>query len=574
MSPGIRIVVAGIAAAALAACAPASTSENGFEQLSREYLEWYFAVNPVRATFLGVHDHDARLPDLSHEGIARRTEELERWLAWLQAIDRETLHGDAVFDHEILDHAMRADLLELEEVRGWQRNPMRYNRVIATGISSLIDREFAPLEERLRSLMARLASIPDVTEAARANLSDVPRLWAELAARNTRGTLRFLAEDVPEAIEAQGGADLDPALSDAWSRAHAEALQRVGAFAAWLEEDLLPRAEDDFRLGAELFERKLFYEQHVSLSVEELRRMNDEAIAAYREWVAREAARLEPPASPVEAMERVTADSPGPEELLPVARRYVDQAREFIVEREIVTLPADAMPIIRPTPAFARSGFASMSTPGPFERRATEAYYNITNVDPEWTAEQQRQHLTYFNHAGLLGISVHEAMPGHFVQLLYRRQIATDVRKVFSASSLVEGWAHYTEQMMIDEGLGDGDPVVRLGQLRRALQRHARWNAGLSMHAFGTSVEEAAARFEEIAYFAPFPALRETQRGTYDPTYLVYALGRMEIFRLREDYRAYVEARGETFSLRDFHDRFLQLGLPIPLARRAMIPEG
>jgi uncharacterized protein (DUF885 family) len=165
-------------------------------------------------------------------------------------------------------------------------------------------------------------------------------------------------------------------------------------------------------------------------------------------------------------------------------------------------------------------------------------------------------------------------MPGHYVQLMWRDRLPSDVRKVFLPSSVVEGWAHYVEQMMVDEGLGDGDPTVRLGQLRRALQRHARWDAGLGMHVFDETVDEAADRFREIAYFAEFPALREAQRGTYNPTYLVYALGRMEILALREDYRRYVEARGEPFSLREFHDRFLSLGLPISLAREAMMPDA
>jgi uncharacterized protein (DUF885 family) len=213
-----------------------------------------------------------------------------------------------------------------------------------------------------------------------------------------------------------------------------------------------------------------------------------------------------------------------------------------------------------------------MSTPGPFETEATEAYFSITGVDPSWTPEEQEQHLTYFNYPGLLGISVHEAMPGHYVQLLYQRQLPTDIRKVFVPRSFVEGWAHYAEQMMVDEGMGDGDPRVRLGQLRRALQRHARWDASLALHVSNESVEEVAERFGEIAYFAPFPALRETQRATFEPTYLYYALGRMQILELREDYKRSLESRGKKFSLQEFHDRLLTLGLPLTLAREVLIP--
>ncbi len=302
--------------------------------------------------------------------------------------------------------------------------------------------------------------------------------------------------------------------------------------------------------------------------------MNEQAIREYQRWVSHEAARVDPSRPTAEVMAEITRDYPSPERLIPEAQQSVERARRFVERHGIVTLPEDRLPVVRPTPEFARSGFASMSTPGPFETRATEAYYNITNVDPGWSHEQQAQHLTYFNYPGLLGISIHEVMPGHFVQLMWRKRLPTDVRKVFLPASLVEGWAHYAEQMMIDEGLGDGDPAVRLGQLRRALQRHARWHAGLSMHAFDGSLIDAARRFEEIAFFAQFPAMREAQRGTYNPTYLYYALGRMEIYKLREDYRDYVEARGGRFSLREFHDRFLGLGLPISLAREALMPDA
>ncbi|HSH44431.1 MAG TPA: DUF885 family protein, partial [Longimicrobiales bacterium] len=199
------------------------------------------------------------------------------------------------------------------------------------------------------------------------------------------------------------------------------------------------------------------------------------------------------------------------------------------------------------------------------------AFFNITNVDPEWTAEEQAQHLTYFNYPGLLGVTVHETFPGHFVQLAFLRELDSPLRKVFAPRTLTEGWAHYTEEMVLDEGFGDGDPDLRLGQLRRALQRHARWHAALQLHAFGADLDSVVRDFMEIAYFDEFPARREVIRATYDPTYLYYALGRMQIFELREDYREHAEQRNQVFSLREFHDEFLSLGLPATIARDAML---
>jgi uncharacterized protein (DUF885 family) len=536
------------------------------------FLAWHFADQPVRATRLGIHDHDHALPNLSREANEQRTSDLRAWLLRLQAIDADLLSLDDRLDYQVLEHAIRAQLLELDEIRWWTKNPAHYTGAISGGVAGLADRDFAPVEERVEMILSRQSMIPQVLDAARANLEDVPALWAEQGVGQARGTARYFREDLIRALEAQGLEQAPEELRERLEEGTSAAADRMEAFADWLAEDLLPRADGDFRLGAELFERKLQYDEHVDLSVDELREINEREIERYHEWIAEVAAEIDPDRSPAEVMAEITSDFPSPDELIPTAERYQNELQAFIRENDILTLPTDDQPTVRETPDYARGGFASMSTPGPFETEATEAYYNITNVLPEWSEEQQREHLTYFNYPGLLGITVHESFPGHFVDFLYRPRIESRVRKVFNWGSLSEGWAHYTEQMMVDEGLGEGDPAIRLGQLRRAIQRHARWYAGLEMHAFGASVEEATDRYQEIAYFARFPAQQEVERGTRNPTYLYYALGRMQILQLREDYRAHLEEQGEEFSLRDFHDRFLQIGLPVALARQVLIP--
>jgi uncharacterized protein (DUF885 family) len=536
------------------------------------FLAWHFADQPVRATRLGIHDHDHALPDLSRPGQERRTADLNDWLGRLEAIDPDLLPADDRLDYRVLDHAIRGDLLELEEIQWWRKDPSLYIGAISGGISGLADRDFAPVEVRVDAILRRQSMIPRVLEAARENLEEVPELWAQQAVGAARGTARYLREDLSRALEAQGLGSVPGEVQRRLARGNEDAAVEMSAFAEWLEEDLLPRAEGDFRLGAELFERKLRYDEHVDLSANELREINEREIERYTAWIAEVAAEIDPDRDPAEVMAEITSDFPSPDELIPTAEEYQRELQAFIRENNIVTLPTDDRPTVRETPDFARGGFASMSTPGALETQATEAYYNITNVLPEWTEEQQREHLTYFNYPGLLGITVHESFPGHFVDFLYRPMIASRVRKVFNWGSLSEGWAHYAEQMMVDEGLGEGDPAIRLGQLRRAIQRHARWYAGLEMHAFGATVEEATDRYQEIAYFARFPALQEVQRGTRNPTYLYYALGRMQILQLREDYREHLEAQGHEFSLQDFHDRFLQIGLPISLSRQVLIP--
>jgi uncharacterized protein (DUF885 family) len=528
----------------------------------------------VRATRLGIHRHDGRLPELDRANLAARARRVERWLARLERIDREALPPDARRDHRILEYAMRAELHDLEEVRAWSADPMRYNRVLAEGVALLVDRELAPLDERLEALARRLEAYPRVIRAARRNLAGVPPLWAELAVESAEGTLSWLEQGVPAALEQQGLRALDVHPRARFRAVHDRALRHLRDWIAWLRTDLVPRADGDFRLGRDHFERKLRFEDHIELSVDELVEINERAIAEYRAWIEREAARIAPDEPAAEVVERIAATHPAADELIDEARRFVEEARSFVVSRGIVTLPADELPVVRPTPPYARSAFASMSAPGPFETGSSRAFYNVTNVDPSWSAERQAEHLTYFNRAGLLGISVHEVMPGHWVQLLYQRELDSDVRKVFPPGTLVEGWAHYTEQMMVDEGLGGGDPAVRIGQLRRALQRHARWQAAIALHTTDASIEDVARRFAETAFFAPFPALRETWRATYDPTYLHYAFGRMEILKLRQDWTRHKEERGEPASLGEFHDQLLRLGLPLPLAREALIPAG
>ena len=539
--------------------------KTSFSATAADYLAEYYAHHPVRATQLGIHGHDGELPRFDEGSVTARVVALKGWRRKLQAFDAKT------YDHQILSHAIAAELIELERVKSHRHNPMLYNRTIGRAVSSLIDRTFAPLDVRLDALSDRLARVPVLLATARESLVDVPPLWAEMALKLTRDTASFLETKLPAALEQQGLASVDAARRSRWTRIHRRAVVAVKRHADFLERDVLPKASGDFRLGRALFEDKLRYEEHVRLDVDQLKAMNEAEITRYQAWVARVAAEIDPDKPTAQVVAELVADHPPADGLLDAARNYVTVARDFIVKNNILTLPTDTLPIVRATPEYARTGFASMSTPGPFETRATEAYYNVTNVDPSWSADKQEQHLTYFNHPGLMGISVHEAMPGHFVQLLYVKRAASDLRRVFLPASLTEGWAHYCEQMMVDEGLGQGDPRIRLGQLRRALQRHARWYAGIALHVDGRSIEEVAARFAEIAYFAPFPALRETQRGSYNPTYLYYALGRMQLLKLRADYKKFREHNGDPYSLSAFHDALLELSLPISLSRDAMI---
>lgn len=539
-----------------------------FSSLEEEFLSWYYEADPVRATRLGIHDHDARLPDYDRGSVQRRIDDLLDFLSRLERIPITLLEPERRWDYAMLDFGIRSQLLELEEVRRWARDPRLYTGTLAGGLAALAQRDFAPVEERVRNLASRMEAASELLAAARSNLRNPPRLWTELAIQETLGLVSYLETDLPAALAAQAGGRPDHARLSAASERLATALT---GHAEWLEEELLPRSNGNFRLGRFLFERKLLYEEHTNLSARQLDELNREMIEEYRNRVAEVAAEIDHTRSPESVMDSITREYPEPADLIETARSMMLEAREWVLGNDIVTIPTERVPEVRETPPYARSGFASMDAPGPFEEGDLESFYNITNVDPSWTPEQQAQHMTYFNYPGLLGVTVHETFPGHFVQLAYMQEVESPLRKVFAPRSVTEGWAHYTEEMVLDETFGDGDPALRLGQLRRALQRHARWHAGLQLHAFGAEIEDVVRDYMEIAYFDEFPARREVIRATYDPTYLYYALGRMQIFELRSDYRQHVEEQGREFSLQAFHDEFLSLGLPVTVAREAML---
>ncbi len=541
-----------------------------FKRVSSAFLKAYYASHPIRATGLGIHAYDAQLPKLDAAARGERIAALKATLTELANIPRASLPTALGYDHQILEHAVRAELLELEKIRSWRHNPMGYGYRLGAAISSLVDRKFAPLDKRLEAAVARLQGFPALLAAAKANLADVPKTYASLGLKSLKGVVRFFNTDLQTALKAQGLAALPAPLQARWQAALKVAVSAVSEFANWLETELLPKANGDFRLGREVLEAKLRYEEHVSLTIDQLRDMNEAAIKRYTAWITAEAKKVDATKSAAQVIADIVKHHPTPETLIATADKYVKDAKKLVVAKNIVTLPMDTLPIVRPTPEYARSGFASVSVPGPFEDPKVAAYYNITNVAPSWSAEKKHQHLTYFNFPGLLGISVHEAMPGHYVQLAFRRRAASDLRKVFQTGSLVEGWAHYTEQMMVDEGLGDGDPKIRIGQLRRALQRHARWYAGLALHVYNVPLDKVVERYQQIAFFAKFPAQRESVRGTYNPTYLYYALGRMQILALRADYEKQRAAEGKPYRIGEFHDRLLSLNLPLSLARHAL----
>ncbi len=553
-------------ATGFAATAQSHAQANDFARFVDDYFAARFDTYPSEATSVGLHEHDGRLEDLSRERVQKRVAQLKGLLDALEAIDRGSLSFDESIDARILDGRIRGELLDLDTLREWERNPMIYAGLPGSAIDLIMKRDFAPAPERLQSVIGRLEAIPAVFQAARQNLVNPPREFTDLAIRMAGGSVGFFEGAVRDwGTQAAGD---DQALRARFQAANDAAVAALASFHAWLKDDLLPRSNGVYAIGTDHFLAKLRYDELMDLPLPDLLVTGEANLNRDYEAFVANARLIDPDKSAAEVMKALSDDHPTAEDLIPSVRRSVEAARQYLIDEGIVTIPSEVRPLIEETPPYARSGgFASMDTPGPFETKATEAFYYVTPVEADWDPDHKEEHLRLFNPPVVAMINVHEAYPGHYLQFLYAPRYPTKTRKLTSCGTNAEGWAHYCEQMMVDEGFGDGDPRIRLAQLQEALLRDCRYVAGIMIHTQGWTVEQAAKLFEEKAFQEPANAYEEARRGAYNPTYLYYTYGKLEIQKLREEY---LGQTGKT--LRDFHDAFVAQGsLPLPLVREILL---
>jgi uncharacterized protein (DUF885 family) len=547
---------------------PTPASGQPFAKFVDDYFDSRFDYVPSQGTDAGFHQYDTKLEDRSRARIEARIAELKSLLARLERFDRSKLSPDEAVDADALEGEIRGFLLDQETLRDWERNPMGYAGLPGSAADSLIKREFASPAERLRSLVAREKLIPAVYAAAKANLVNPPKEFTDLAIRMAKGSAGYFSGTVAQwAKEAAGG---DAALWNEFSQTNARAVEATRDFSDWLEKDLLPRSKGSYAIGAANFLAKMKYDDMVELPLPELLAKGEAQLAKDYAAFVETAKKIDPGKTPAEVMKMLSNEHPTAENLIPAVSRSVENARRFLVEKDLVTIPSEVRPRVEETPPFARSGsFASMDTPGAFETKATEAFYYVTPVEKEWDAKHKEEHLRLYNPYVVSIIDVHEVWPGHYLQFLYAPRFPTKTRKLVFCGTNAEGWAHYAEQMMVDEGFGGGDPKYRLAQLQEALLRDCRYVVGIKLHTQGMTVEEGARVFVEKGFQEPANAYEESRRGAYNPTYLYYTLGKLLIQDLRDEYRSRTGV-----SLKQFHDAFVaQGGLPIPLVRRILFRE-
>jgi len=533
-----------------------------------DLLAYLHEAHPTHATLDGVHTHDDLLEDLSRHAIDSEVHALAGYLRRLDEINKEGLTDVERLEHRMLTSNLQARMFELEDVRTWEKNPQQYSDILASSLAGQALFSHAPVAERARRVLSKLRQAPRLIQAARDNIKEPPGIFVKVGIETMRGALSFIDHDLPRAF-----ADLDDLhLLGDLADAQTEASHAVGAYVQYLEEEVAPKARASFRLGQNRFEQKLRLEEGLSIPVDRLLAIATRELKSTQEAFKTLAGRMNG-GDPIETWLKKKSDHPRPGELVKVGREQLGELATFLQRQSLITIPNGEQITVAPTPEFYRWSFASMWTPGPFETKPSRAYYYLTDVDPSWPPDRQDEHLRDYNYPTLWSISIHEVYPGHFLHYQHLRRVESKTRKsiMFAPASFVEGWAHYCEQMMIEAGFGRQDYSVKLGQLAEALIRLARFIVSIRLHAEDMSVEQGVRFFREEAFVEEASARREAERGTFDPTYLVYSVGKLMLLKLRQDYK---EQQGKSFSLKTFHDTLLGQGTaPFWLHRQLMLGE-
>jgi uncharacterized protein (DUF885 family) len=531
-----------------------------------DLLGYLHETHPTHASLDGIHLHDDLLEDLSRHGVDAETRALSGYLRRLDEIDGAGLTEIERLEHRMLTENLRGRMFELEEVRTWERNPQYYADIIASSLAGQALFTHAPIGDRARRIHSKLRQIPRVIQAARDNIKEPPGIFVKVGIETMRGALTFIDHDLPRALSDLDDMHLLGDLADAQQ----EASHAVGSYVEYLENDVAPRARASFRLGRERFERKIRYEEGLNVPIERLVAIALRELTATQE-AFRHAIGTAQGGDLLQTWNKLKGDHPQPGQLVEVAREQLGELKTFLERQSLVTVPPAEPVLVAPTPEFYRWSFASMWTPGPFELKPTRAYYYLTDADPSWPVERQDEHLRDYNMPTLWSISAHEVYPGHFLHFQHLRRVESKVRKsiMFAPASCVEGWAHYSEQMLVEAGFERQHPGFTIGQLAESLIRLVRTIVGIRLHAEDLSVEQGVRMFRDDAYLEEATARREAERGTFDPTYLVYSIGKLMFLKLRQDCK---QQMGKAFSLRTFHDTVLGHGTaPLWLHRRLLL---
>ncbi len=568
-----------VLAAPSLAVAAAPDADASFRSLVDRFYAAALPYEPSTATSLGIHDYDSKLEDWSQSTIQTEIRGLHYYMSKFDAFPVAGLDQPTAADLAIMRNNLRSQLLTLETIKPWQTNPDLYSSGITGSAFTLMERDFASPDDRLRSLIAREQQMPKMLDEARANLANCPEIYTEIALEQLPGDVSFFQNDVPSAFTKATNSD----LKQQFAKSNAAVIAALGSYEQWMRSDLLPRSHGDFRYGADTFAKKLQYDEMVTTPLPELLTIAMNDLHKNQAEFARVAKLVDPARQPKEVLAELTEDHPAQGQLLAAFHDQFAGLIAFIHAHKIVTMPDDVEPTLEETPPFERATTqASMDPPGPFETHSRTSYFNVTLPEKSWTPEHIQDYLGTFNIGTITSTAVHEAYPGHHVQELWANSVGlSKVRKIVNANTYVEGWAHYCEQMMLDQGYGQPGAgakdeheanLIRLGQIVDALLRDGRFVVAIQMHTGSMSLDQARTFLVDEGYQTHSVADVEVKRGTSDALYLYYTLGKLEILKLRADMQ---KKQGSGFTLEQFHDAFLRQGpVPIPIVREALLGDA
>jgi uncharacterized protein (DUF885 family) len=557
----------------------ASTGQDDslFQKISADFLAGKLAWNPEPSVSLGLHQYDGKLTDFSKTSLDSELARLKSFDHQLSQLDTTTLSPAIFYDYRILQAGIRSSIFNFEDIELYSKNPILY----AGGINAnmYVKRDFSPLEDRVRSIISIEKEAPAVFAAARANLSDsLGKPLVETAIEVAKGSASFLGKDLVIALK-----DLkNDSLRTAFTAANKIAIDQLNSYVDYLKKEKLPKANNHYAIGTEKYKKMLLYQEDITLSPDEILAIGQKELKKEQDAFNAAAKIIDPTKKPIDVYMQMEKEHSTADSLIPDARKKLEAIRQFLADHKLITLPSEVRAILKETPQYARATTAAfMDIPGPFEKKATEAYYYITPVDPAWTARQKEDWLAGFNFYTTDIVSIHEAYPGHYIQFLHlNASKATEIEKIYASYAFTEGWAHYTEKMMVDEGYGaTGDSSksnitaakYRMAQSGESLLRLCRLCVSIQTHCHNMTVDEATKFFMDNWYQGEKPCRQEAIRGTYDPGYLFYTIGKLEILKLRDDYR---RQEGAAFSLQKFHDLLLDNGMPpIRLLRERLLKD-
>jgi hypothetical protein len=567
--PLLAILVATFAT--LAGCNPSPSPEHKSEapapavnvewtKFVDEYIEATFAANPSFAVGSGRHEFDGQLSDWTPEGIQKEVGRLEQSRQRAVGFQDANLSPPERFQRDYVISTIDGALFWLREARAPFTNPSWY---FSAGLdpSTYVTVPYAPADQRLRAFIKYAQQIPGAIAQIRKNVQmPLPKTFLDFSSKSFGGFVDFYRNDVPQAFAEVQDAELKKQLGEVIEPA-AKAMQD---YSKWLAAQK-PGKPDAYVLGPERFATMLRMTENVTTPLDKLEEIGRADLERNLAALGEACKRYAPDATIENCIAKMNADKPSGG-AVEGARAQLAELRKFLVDKEVVTIPGTEEALVMEAPAYRRQNFAYINIPGPYEKNLPSVYY-IAPPDPSWSKAEQEAYVP--GRADLLFTSVHEVWPGHFLQFLHSNRASWRFGQLFVGYAYAEGWAHYAEELMIEKGLASGAPELHIGQLLNALLRNVRYMCAIGLHTKGMTVAQCEQMFKEKAYQDAGNARQQAARGTYDPAYLNYTMGKLMIRKLRADWAA---TRGGEQSWKQFNDEFLSYGgPPVPLVRAQML---